>query len=735
MRPTFVFLCLVGTLFFSRREAPSSNEFYVATSYVDLGEALVHRVPLAEDVSHRLPFSTILTAWLSNHRHIPPESARMFLRALVLLLSLACGSLFLSAGAPLFSAVFSLLVLWIPVVPFYGAFQELFFSTLTLTLAGLLAWRSQNPSMPRTILVSLCLGMSLTFRSVFAFFPPFLLLLEFIQDRRNFRRRWKQAVVLCVLPYLWLIPWIKMNWGLHHRFVAFEHQGADMNIVAGALGLVQGFSINCKEFVGDGPVLAWAVREVWSHPIRYVEGFFRRLAFALSLQPWLFVFGIVSAWVYRKRPECRALFLLAGYILVLYCSMAVVPRYFEPLWPLLAVLAAALPARLLEKDSPQAQSRESRLAPGILLSWPALLLIPTFFAEAAGWSHPAIDPSDSVSKAKAFDAAILRRPGEAWLWAARGKDELRGGKLAAASSSFAQAVRLAPDDRGYALDAAWARALQGFPESLFAWPSIPEGPSTPTARGINLKARLYKAVACLRSGRRSQARRHLQAFIKTHRSQTVIAGLETDRGDAVIRTIVASDKGLKDMIDGLMRARPVSERLLLLNAISELGPRFDLRAEQAELLRGRVEQQMRLNKKDEALRSLAKAEELPMTAQEFHLISLNYQDLHQYERQCRVLHRLIKDHPREAVFWSDLGICLYRRGSRAPAIGALRTAIRIDARFLPPYASLGAIYTAEGRSQEALELYDQALRFAAKGDRLLAAVENSRNILRSQVLR
>lgn len=728
-------LCVVATLSWLGRAAPSPNEFYSAISYSNLGEALIHRVPIDVDVSHRLPSSTILTAWLSGHRRLPPETVRSVLRSLMLVLALACGGLFLTAGLPLFFPALCVIFLAAPVVPARGAFQELYFSVLTLTLAGLLVWRSQDPSIFRSVLLSLCLGLSLVFRSVFAFLPPLILIGDYLLDRKTPRRLWPRVLLLGVLPYLWLLPWIKMNWGLHHRFIPFEHEGADMNIVAGALGLVQGFAFDYKQIVGDhdGPVLAWALREVWAHPIRYADGFLRRLAYAVSFQPWLFLLGAVSAWVHRTREECRSLVLLVAYILVLYCSMGVTPRYFEPLWPLLAVLAAALPARLLGDGPQRPRPLESSFAPAILISSLGLLLIPAFYAEAAVWGYPIIEPADLSSKAQAVERAIRRAPDEAWLWGRRGQGELWAGKLPLAVASFDRAAGLSPEDPAHALDAAWARALQGAPEALFAWEAIPEGPSAPTVRMINLKARLYKAVACLRAGRRSQAKRHLRAFIESHQGGKAIAGVETGQGDAVIKALVSSDEGLKNMVDSLIRYRPVSERLMLFEAIVELGPRLDLHAERAELLRARVDEQMRLNRKGEALRLLSEAERLQLAAQEAHRIALDYQDLHQYEQECRVLRRLIRDHPQEAVFWSDLGICLYRIGSTASSIGALRTAIRIDARLLPPYLSLGAIFAAEHRPREALELYELALRRAAKDERSWPILVKSRDELKARL--
>ena len=730
-RALFAALCVGATLSWLHRQPPSHKDFYSATSYVDIGESLIHRVPASTDVSHRMPLSTIMTAWLRDHHGVDETTARFVLRAIVLVLALACGALLLSAGFPVFCAAFCLLYVSLSGSYCDAAFQEAFFAALTAGLAGLLVWRAQEPSGPRTFFLGLGVGLSLLFRSVFAFLPPFLFLLECLRPRREPRRLFTQFLLLCVWPYVWLLPWIKMNWALHRRIVLFEHQGADMNIVAGVLGVVQGFSVYCKDFVGssEGSVLMWGLREVAQHPARYAAGVLHRIAFAVSLHPWLFVAAVIGGWVYRKRPECRALLILGGYYLVLYCLLAVVPRYFEPLCPILSLLAAALPARLLEAGPVGERGPASLLAAAVPVAGLAVLLPFAVYAEAAVWSSPVIDPADAASRDAAVSAAILRSPSEPWPWGKRGEDLLHDGRLPGAADAFERALALAPGDPGYALQLAWVRSLQAAPRMLSAWAFLPQE-SSPTARNLNQKARLYLAASALRRGRLSEAKLHSRAFIDEHRAQMVLPGLETRRGSEVVDAIISSDAALKDMVVSLLRYRPVDERLALLETMSALGPRFDLVEERSELLRRKVEEALRLKKRREAARLLHTWEGSSKLAQELHSISLRYQELGLYAQQCRLLRRLVQEYPHEALYRSDLGVCLALSGSYAQAIESLRAAIRCDEKFLPAYQSLGALLTAGNRRPEAVDVYEQALRRSAAGDRLRGPIQKSLNELR-----
>lgn len=109
------------------------------------------------------------------------------------------------------------------------------------------------------------------------------------------------------------------------------------------------------------------------------------------------------------------------------------------------------------------------------------------------------------------------------------------------------------------------------------------------------------------------------------------------------------------------------------------------------------------------LESLARAEGLTPKAEERQRIALLYQEAGDGVRALAIFQKLVQDHPAVAAYFSDLGICEYRQGLIESSIKNLQTAIGLDARHIPAYLTLGAIFTEQGRYDDALTFYDAAI--------------------------
>jgi tetratricopeptide (TPR) repeat protein len=129
-----------------------------------------------------------------------------------------------------------------------------------------------------------------------------------------------------------------------------------------------------------------------------------------------------------------------------------------------------------------------------------------------------------------------------------------------------------------------------------------------------------------------------------------------------------------------------------------------------------------------ALRCLEKAETLKPNPKKSHRLALVYQALGQYRKAVAILERLTQERPADAAYLSDKGLNEHYAGLHEAAIRDLKEAIRLEPGSLSAYLSLGAVYVSQGRSADALALYDQAL--SAKPDKtqepLLAQIAQAR---------
>jgi tetratricopeptide (TPR) repeat protein len=480
------------------------------------------------NVAEHLPFASLLAALAARTRAEP-----LWLSWLALALTGALGALAASASLP---AAALALLLRSAIAPEPYDYAQCGQSALVLLAAGLLVWRARAPSRTRTALAVAGIGQTLLFRSSMAFFPPLLGLHEWLSARgraRSARRR--DALILALAPYVFLLPWMAMNRLVNGRATAFERYQSDSNVVSGALGLVETVTGDWRRLVppgidahDDSAVRAWAAREALGHPGRTLDAVRRRLSFVASFHPWLILAALAAVAAGRGSAELRTLGLLAAYYVLVHCLMSVQINYFTPAWFLLSALAAAAPSALLRPPAAARDESARRAAQAFLLAALAAAAAFGAFALAAAAAYPL---RAAAPLPAALDRAIAADPGDDYLLAARGRLDLLAGERARAVEDYARAhdASRSPAD---ALLRAWAAFLDGRPRSLLGWtvPSARAAGSPTLGPGGSLffDAELLKGAALALAGREDEGRLGLASAEVKFRGRPAVGPSRTE---------------------------------------------------------------------------------------------------------------------------------------------------------------------------------------------------------------
>ncbi len=647
------------------------------TSYAYMGELLVHGIRArANVVSYRMPLATIASAKLQYHSALSAGELMVLNQGLLVLLMFALGCLLhplgaLFTGAAVLAAMPSL---GVHVYPDSG------YTLLVLLAACLTAWRARAPTPARSVLLAAAVGATLLFRSPLLLFPPVLALYELAARRFALRAYWRHLAILCLVPYLFLLPWTGMNWTIHRKVIPFEKDAASANIMTGALGTVGDTEGDLTTLVDEpidlnrsGEVLGWAAREILRHPLRYAHSCVRRAAYAFSLQPLLFLLALVSAWVFRKRPEFRELGVLSAYFLGVHCLMSVEPRYFLPLWPLLAVQAAALLAGFRAKAPLAPNAPEYRLAAlaagGVL----ALVLLLGLYANWIVASYATLVRSGRQPDDADFSRALDANPGDVWLLRERGLERLARGDVRAAVLDLGAASALEPGDSRVRLQLAWARALLGDPAPLLSW--RPEHGELNVNDGAQLEidAAVLRACAYIHLGQAAKAAAPLKAAFKLFKERDIVVrGPQGEHEVEVLKRLRTSDAGFSLNCSLLQGERPPVEKAALNEALSKLFPASSqVWIERAELAE-------RAGRREEALAALAKAGGFkPNDDEQLRLAELHGK-LGSTARAFAALDGLIRRRPRDVRFRLERAELAASAGAREEALASALEAERLD---------------------------------------------------------
>ncbi len=460
--------------------------------HIERGEALLHGVP-RPGTARAMPAYSVPNAVLCGHL---PRRAAVGVRFAVLLAS--AGAAF-ALGAFLFSPLSgaAAALLFCLASPASESGERWLYVLAVLLTAWMLVRRARKPSSARAAALGASLGAGLLMMSVLFLFPFLLSAYEWARGRA--RRR--EAAILIALPFMFLVPWIVMNWRLCGRLIVFEDGRADANVITGALGYVSTIGMgDPRELMGAAAgknIYAWAAGELFARPLAFLGAVGRRALAAAGLNPLLLLLSAGSLWLFRGREEVRQLALLAGYLFAIHCLMPVQPNYFAPAWPLLAVLASGL---LLPWSRPASASLTRACAAGVHGAF-ALLLLALAPVLALAWAYPS-----RSAGAGALERELARHPRDPWLWEERGMAALLNGRPVEARVDLARALALGPSrDREFAH--AWALAAAGGPPAAILRSRGPVEIRTLSG----LRESVVKAAYLAGAGRRGEAAAALDA--------------------------------------------------------------------------------------------------------------------------------------------------------------------------------------------------------------------------------
>lgn len=619
---------------------------------LEAGHSLLHGLP-HENVFRSMPAGTTANALMC--RQAPPAQVLAAPAAAFLLSGLMVFGLGRLLAGGTAGALALALFSWITVPD--QVYNDRWLFTLSLLLvAFLMVWRARFPSTRKTALLAAAIGFSLNILSVLFLLPLVLAALDWRARRGRPRpERLRHAALLLLVPYLFLLPWTFATWKTTQRPALLEAGRSDANVIVGALGLVQtvgpGSARDLAGMTKGESVLAWAAGEAARHPLRFLAASARRLYYAASLQPLLLTAALLTLWLFRRRPGAAQLGVILLYFLAVHCLMAVEERYFTPLWPLAAALAAGLAGFRLKE--PARVPWSGRLAACAFIPLAGLVV----YAQGLVIAYPSrsADPD-------AWSRELSRKP-DAWLLGAQGRRLLRAGR---------------PDEAVAALTRSLEFVRQTEQEQLLSWALIIHDGRAGAlferlARELEPEMRtrqiLMHALSHLRAGRMNAAAESLSRATAIQESRSA---------SWAARAPAAARDDLSATVRELLAYWPVPDRLAILNGLAKLPGQAPLRTaaeEAAEALR----QAAKIGAAgEEAFGLLDYAERLAgADAGVVRRVAEEYLRLKSPDRAVEALIRLAARTPRDLGLRFDLALMSHVSGRREDALRALAEARKL----------------------------------------------------------
>jgi len=657
---------------------------YFSYSDLAMAENLLHGLPSAS-ISTNLPMQSVVTGLIFNHgpfwlQQWAPELLWVGTLALVftlgcLLRSLLCGGL-----AALLMAL---------AVPFSGFYFMSVYAFLVLLAANVMVWAAGQEQAERSsaswryAALGLALGLTLLQRSPLFLFP-FLLAgyLWALRCRQGTPAPIKEIFLLCALPFVLLLPWMRLNWLSSGEWVLFEHGRARFNIITGAMGHVstlEGRLVDIGPSARDN-VLFWAVTQVLLHPLVYLCAFALRLWTVLSLHPWLMALAVFSGWLFRRSPRHQQVVLLAAYYVSIHCLMPVKPSYFDALWPIVAALAASSLTALLRPASDLGK-RTCAVVVGVALASASVLGAYTLYIVFVYPGHAA-EPARLA-------AEVDRHPELSCLRAEYGRLLLRQGQVEAAVFHLRRA-QLGSPRKDREIDLAWGLLAQGGSQSSF----IDGVDLTAGTWDDRVKGHIVRMLGALQRDRRQAAMADFVEADRLHAQPYNLALGSTSKDQDAQRNLALSDTGIGGLILDLLQAWPVKRQVLLLERFrvsilpsfptmrfpGQSGHQFEGENILAQAWLDRAERAEQSNQRRAALESLAFAESLRLDPERTRELALAYRDLGSYSRSLSVLKRADMKGPKDVDLLLDLAVRAARDNQRSAAleISAFVESLKLD---------------------------------------------------------
>lgn len=673
---------------------------FVSAWDIAVGESLAHGIsaPDVNSVTTAMPLST---AWAAlQFGHLGWREARLGWLALCVLLLLTAAALACELG-PWPAGPIAMVMLacvsddWLSLTNMLHAAYAL----LVLQAAWALARFAREPSAASGAWAGLALGTSLLYRSPLLFLPPLLALGFIFRKVRGGRGAARGLALAAIVPVLMLLPWMKLNDGLHGRPNPAEHMRSDTNIVSGALGLVANIEGDIRALAPEaefepGRVLGWAVRRVLASPASYARAVLERVVYAASFAPWLCLAALAAFWPGRRDPAIRAVSGLAAYFLGVHALMPIAPHYLIPLWMLLTVLVAVAAANLLAPGL-TGDGVCRRFSRGVLyagcagagaLGLAVLLLVLRYDSLGARTASP-----------ERLSAALSGAPDDSWLLGRRAEALLRAGRPREAAVDSGRALAGSPLDAETHVMFGYALALSGRPAVLERLRLGAE--ATLKARG---ELPFYQAASEIRRGRPERARALLRGAVADWAATAVTVNRVTT---PLERETLAKLRppGMIAVGGALLDPLSPSERIAYLAAVAGAAPPEHVA--EAAAVAGFL--MLKEKRAAEALPLLVRAVKAnaaavcAMSSESFGGPGRSGLPIGFFD-EC--LARL----PSNAKLWADRGVA--RAGRRDPRAEAdLRRSLELDPASAEASLSLAFVLQGRGREREALGVIEAAL--------------------------
>ncbi|MBI3300334.1 MAG: hypothetical protein HYZ75_19375 [Elusimicrobia bacterium] len=654
-------LAAAALLLAPRRSFVTADCAFGEATYQEAGEGLLHGAAGGTPPSYHMPAASLAAACLRGHASSDVRRTWLGLaQAGPLVLAAAVAG---ASGGAAAAAAAAALLAWTSPEP--ACHPQAAMALLVLVLAGALAAWSRRTDSARSWAVAAALGASFAFRSTWAFLPPLLALWAL---RRGAR---KSALIVGLAPYLAIAPWAAATLASEGRPSLFEAGQAGDNIIAGALGLVgtfEGDSSALADGLPDpmdfGETMSWAARETLSNPFRTLDAMFRRAVFVVALAPLPWACALVGCLAAWRRPQVRAWALLALYLVAVHVPMSVQANYFTPLWPVLALLAAAPLAHRRFGFTVPLERGLRRLGSGLVLMAGAAALVAGSAAMVLAARYGAQALSRAPDSEAALEAALAAAPDDAVLRLWRGRRLLRAGSLAEARADF-QAAVAGGVDRAEPL-AAWSGLLSGGTLDMKTADGLPCA-----TRALSV---FFGAEALALQGRQGAAQ------------AAALEAVEARRACAFVRVGAGAAQAR-------LKATAQAVRALL----ADLAPLVP---------RGRVLAAPRL--------LTAAFSAFPPDRESWLALAIGLQDLADSEGAVAAHDGMAE--AGAAASPADRGVALVLAGRRDEGRAALTAALAADPACAPAALSLGAVLEGDGKPAEARAVYERAL--AAGGGRL-----------------
>lgn len=681
------------------------QNIHPTTFYASAGEAFLQAIPANFGaLETHMPLKSVFEALLRYHISPEGKTLLLFMLDTATTLSLFCGGMLLGGWAAGALAVF---------LQHQIISTEPVFSLAVLLGAILFAARAKKYSHTVNIALGLTLGFGLLYRRVLFLLPFAIAALDLIEAEKKERLRvfLLRSLPLICAAYLALTPWIAYNWHVHGAFVPFERNGTALNIVAAALGstyTLEGNALNLAGIPSGQSETLWAVKYILAHPLAYATAFFLRTAALFKMHPFLFTVAGLGFLLRRKQRDYMAVSITAICFGCTYLLMSMEQRYFEPLWPLLAVLAAAAFADLLPKPLKPDYRRPAVICT-LLLFAPLFAFEVWVSAKLLTARPPAQNNQEELIKERLKTAPKKENlPGQksetgsasGLIYYARRNDIANTSR--SLLSSYGEAVqsanyvRYAVTDREMLMNVALILLGQGkYKASLEEELSkLPEPARNQIRHTINKACRKYGIYApglCPYGGKEPSTRAELDKFAER------LIGTGNDKA------------ALAQACEVLDRNKGANRKVL--SDLLPQGANFDKTF--ADIKVG--------------------CELVPATS--FHAKGMLAQANGDYREAIRYFDKTIAAYQNNPSFYVDRGVAHALSGDNDSARKDFEQAIRMSPTNMAAYMSLGTLYEQEHNPRKAMDIYRTALSQRCLGDwhcppELREGIENALRRLR-----